>query len=153
MKRLLTITVVASGVLLLATIGGAIVLDRFFTTEVQFITPKASEVVQMERLLWQPGDPVADIHGIATDSRTRVVLVDHSKLIRPAEDPGLLLLKVDKQAGDNPLQIKTVWFVTHRVLLGLGIVFVASLLLLLKVSHSHRRRKPGAVDAPGIQTG
>jgi hypothetical protein len=114
-----SIAAVAAAVLALL---GAAIADRLFATEVLFISPKPDEVVQLDRALWQPGQPVAPIYGLPAEHPSRVVGVDSSALIRPVEDPSLLLLRVDRQRGDRPLQTKTVWFVASRIAAGLTLV-------------------------------
>ena len=37
-------------------------------------------------------------------------------------------MPVDKQAGENPLQAKTVWFIAHRAAIGFGIFAITALL-------------------------
>jgi hypothetical protein len=98
------------------------------TTEVQFIVPAAPEAVALERELWEPGEPVADIYGTPVGAPVRVVLPAEEKLLRPAENEKLLLMKVDKQKGENPLQVKTVWFVAIRLAIGLGLFTVLTLI-------------------------
>jgi hypothetical protein len=78
----------------------------------------------MEKVLWVKGDPVADIYGIPSNQKTRIVLVDKARLIHPVEDPTLVLLPVDKNMGENPLQIKTVWFVTRYVSFALASISI-----------------------------
>jgi len=111
------------GALTLAALvlGGYLALDRLAATEVLYIAPKPDDVVRVERGLWEPGQPVAEIYGTPASSTVRVVRPDPERLLRPAEDSSLLLLKVDRQRGDSPLQVKTVWFLAARLALGLGL--------------------------------
>ncbi len=88
------------------------------------IAPHNSETVEINRSLHLPGDGVAEIYGNPMSKPVRVIFPDADRLIRPEEDPGLLLLEVDKQKGENPLQARTLWFfgkfaVPALVLLGL----------------------------------
>lgn len=78
--------------------------------EVIPVSPHAPEVVEVQRATWTPGEPVAPIYGVPNE-RTWVVMPDRSRIIRPAEDPSLVLMMVDKQRGENPLRAETVWFV------------------------------------------
>lgn len=105
---------------LVLVLAGAWILVSGYSEEVLIIAPKADEIVELEKELWLPGDPVADIYGTPMDQPTLVVMPDQTKLIYPSEDDSLVLLKVDKQAGDNPLQAKTVWFVTRWAALALS---------------------------------
>jgi len=119
MKKLLKFSAVSSLVLLALVLGSALFVDQALSTEVQFITPNEPEVVELEKMMWVPGDPVAQIYGVPTDRPSKVVFADKSKLIVPEEDDELLLLPVDKQAGENPLQTKTVWFIAQWAALAL----------------------------------
>ena len=97
-------------------------------------------MVKVEKTLWQPGDPVASIYGIPSNQTARVVFASRDKLVLPPENPKLLLMKVDKQKGDNPLQIKTVWFVSQRLMIGLGIAGALAFLLRYLLGLRSRRK-------------
>jgi hypothetical protein len=77
--------------------------------EVVPVSPHAAEVVEVQRAMWTPGEPVAPIYGVPQE-RTWLVFPDRSRIVTPAEDPSLVLMRVDKQRGENPLRIQTVWF-------------------------------------------
>ena len=103
----------------------ALILDRAFGRDVVMIVPHAPEVVDINRLTYEAGEPVAEIYGLPGGERYRVILPDKARIIIPEEDPKLTLLKVAPQAGDHPLQAKTVWFVATRgapVLIILGVI-------------------------------
>ena len=106
-------------VLIGPTLGGAWLLDAQLGRDLRIITPAAPEVVMLNRELWERGESVAEIYGIPQEELIRVLFIDERKLITPQEDPSLALLAVDKQAGENPLQIKTLWFVAQRGSIGL----------------------------------
>jgi hypothetical protein len=91
----------------------AIILDRGLGKNVILIAPHDSSIVELNRELYSQGDPIAEIYG-NTLSRKPIRVVHFSKksLIHPVEDPKLKLLPVDKQKGENPLQVKTIWFLT-----------------------------------------
>ncbi len=108
-------------VLLLLSFGGAMgiwssayVLDNYFSQDVLPVTPHSLEAVEFNHGMWMEGDPVAEVYGIPGDEKIRVVLPDESKLLNPKEDPNLTLMLIDKQHGDNPLQVKTMWFIAKR---------------------------------------
>lgn len=126
--KALTVVGVLAALLVGATLVAAKVIDDHYATEVLLITPKDADVVAFEKELWEAGDPVAEIYGVPTDAPKELVFVDEAALIRPTEDPSLVLMPVDKQAGENPLQLKTVWFVAHRAAIGFGVLAVAALL-------------------------
>ncbi len=126
--KILIITGVLAALLVGVTLLAAKIIDDEYSTEVLLITPKAADVVAFEKELWEAGDPVAEIYGVPTDKPIELAFVDETKLIRPEEDPSLVLMPVDKQAGENPLQLKTVWFIAHRAAIGLGVFSLAALL-------------------------
>ena len=136
--KVLIIAGVVAALLVGAALITAKVIDDQYATEVLLITPKDADVVEFEKELWEEGDPVADIYGVPTDSKIKLAFADEAKLIHPEEDPSLVLMPVDKQAGENPLQVKTVWFVAHRAALGFGAFSIASLFAGFFLS---RRRK------------
>ena len=126
--RVLTIAGILAALMVGATLLGAKIIDDRYATEVLMIIPKDADVVAFEKELWEEGDPVAEIYGVPTDQTVKLVFADKDKLIRPIEDPSLVLMPVDKQAGENPLQAKTVWFIAHRAAVGFGAFAVAALL-------------------------
>ncbi len=126
--KVLIIAGVVAAFLVGAILVAATVIDDHYATEVLLITPGDAEVVAFEKELWEEGDPVADIYGVPTDRPIKLAFVDEDKLIRPEEDPSLVLMPVDKQAGENPLQIKTVWFIANRAAVVFGVFSLAALL-------------------------
>ena len=130
----------------LLAVTSAWALDRFFGTNVTLLAPNASDVIELNRELWSPGDPVADIYGISSH-KVRVVFADDSRIIHPKEDASLALYTVDKQAGENPLQAKTLWFFAkYLVIAGLA---AALLLRLLHFLLMRRARTQPHVPAVG----
>ena len=146
MRRWAKYAAIGASVSALLALGTAAIAD-LLATEVLFISPKAPDVVSVERALWEPGNSVPDIYGTPANQPSRVIGFDESKLVRPKEDRSLLLLKVDKQRGDNPLQVKTVWFVALRVVAGLALVALLSL-----ASHLWLGRKGRQVAYPSRST-
>jgi len=140
---LLRLAALGSGTLIVLALAGALVVDRLMSTEVLFIAPKPADVVQVEQALWEPGQSVAAIYGAPASTKTWVVLPDEGRLLRPEQDRTLVLMKVDKQRGENPLQTKTVWFLAARVAYGLG-AFGA--LALLGAWLLGRRRGPDGAE-------
>jgi hypothetical protein len=138
MRTFLKITLVLSVVLAAAAPSTACVLEEFFAREVLIITPHAPEQVALNRQLWVEGDPVPDVYGVPTNEPVRVLFPDPAKLVRPAESKtGLTLLAVDKQAGENPLQVRSVWFIAWRAATGFGL---SALLALGLLAWTGRRR-------------
>ncbi len=130
--------VVFAGGLALAVLSpsAAVVLDRGWGRDVILISPHSPDVISVNKASWTKGDPVVDIYGIRNGDTTRVLFANPSHVITPDEDAGLTLLKVDKQAGENPLQAQTVWFFAKWLVLG-GVV--ASALGLLAAFRLRRR--------------
>ena len=137
---------------LCVVVSVATVADRFLTTEVQFIVPAAAETVALERELWEPGHPVASLYGTPVGDPVGVVWPDPERLLRPVEDRNMVLMLVDKQKGENPLQIKTVCFVATRLAAVLGII---SALLSLAWWAAARRgpRPPDRTRPPAAARG
>ena len=126
--RILTIAGVVSALLVGVSLLSAKIIEDHCSTEVLMISPKDADVVAFEKELWEAGDPVADLYGIPTDTPVKLAFIDEDKLIRPDEDPSLALMPVDKQSGENPLQVKTVWFIAHRAAIGFGALSILALL-------------------------
>ena len=108
-------------------LGLAMIIDRGFGEEVRLISPHDASTVQVNRALHAPGDPVAEIYGNALSNPVRVIAPDADRIVRPDEDPATVLLTVDKQRGENPLQARTVWLFAKAAALGLGLLGVAAL--------------------------
>jgi hypothetical protein len=121
MKKWLRILAALAVLGLVVVAVSALAIDKFMTREVLFITPKSADVVEMEKALWMEGDPVADIYGVPAEQTAVVVMPDESKIFVPEEDRSLLLMSVDKQQGENPLQVKTIWFLTKWAAIGLAV--------------------------------
>lgn len=100
----------------------AVSMDLILGEDVLMIAPHDPSVVELNRELYVPGEPVAQLYGNPLSESTRVVAPPGDRLIHPAEEPALLLLTVDKLGGENPLQTQTVWFFAK---------FMAPALLLL----------------------
>lgn len=88
----------------------AVIADFALSTDVLLMVPHAPVTVELNRALFVPGDSVAELYGNPLDKPVRVVLPDSDRLIRPEEDSSLLLLPVNKESGENPLQVQTIWF-------------------------------------------
>jgi hypothetical protein len=121
--------------LVLGLVGGTLLLvvvaaaDRWLGRDVLMIVPHDPAAVEMNRSLFLPGDPVPAIYGNPMRERVRVIAPDPEHLIRPDEDPSLLLLRVDKGAGENPLQARTLWFLARYLVPLAWLVGLAGLVL------------------------
>ena len=115
--------------------GAALFVTANYSTKVLMITPNPREAVELDKMLWEEGDPVADIYGVPLDESKSILFADPSRIIYPVEDDSLVLYTVDKESGENPLQEKTVWFVTRWAVIGfglLGAVSISAALLLYR---------------------
>lgn len=106
-------------------------IDSSKGVDVQMIAPHAPEVAAMERLLADETTPAISLYGEPLGPPVRLILCKDTKVIEAPEQPGLRLLAVDKQEGDNPLQAKTVWFAARWAAIGSGAVGLLALGLLL----------------------
>lgn len=152
MKALLLVGWVAAFILAIATYPAAAIVART-AVEAYIIAAKDPAAVEVERAIFEPPkapkdskayrDAVMRIYGSQTDEATAVVFVPQERFLHPQELPTLTLLPVDKQKGQNPLQVKTVYFFASRSVAGFavaGIVFLGVWLFL-------RRKKPSASPA------
>jgi hypothetical protein len=114
------------GVLLLL---GAAAADRLLGQEVLMIVPHDASTVELNRALYLPGDPVADLYGNPMTEPVRVLMPAADRLLRPEENPSLLLLQVDKQLGENPLQSRTIWFFARYAVPGAFLVGILGLVV------------------------
>jgi len=113
----------------LFALGLAMIIDRGFGEDVRLISPHDASTVQVNRALYAPGDPVAEIYGNPLSKPVRVIAPDPDRLVRPDEDASAVLLAVDKQRGENPLQARTVWLFAKAGALGLALLGLAALAL------------------------
>ncbi len=113
------------------------VADRTWGAEVWLIAPHEPAAVALNRSLWSPGDPVADVYGSPMSAPTRVLLVPGQRVIHPAEQPTLALLPVTVAAGSRPLQVRTLWWAVRLLEAGCGAATVA----LFGLARLARRRE------------
>ncbi len=111
----------------LLVLGMAMTLDRGLGEEVRLISPHESSTVEVNRALYAPGDSVAEIYGNPLSRPVRVIAPDPERMMRPEEDRSLVLLAVNKQRGENPLQARTVWLFAKAGALGLALLGLAAL--------------------------
>ncbi len=128
MTRLLRAAGALSAALAVALPLAALGLDRLAGQRVQLVTAGDPATVRVNRSLYQPGDPVAEIYGTPAGQPLRVLFVG-DRVLAPPEDPALRLLLLDKQRGDNPLQARTLWYLCWRLSLVLGLAGLGSLAL------------------------
>ena len=125
MKRLLMMAGAGSLILAVLLVGSAWFVDSQLSRDVRFVVPHEPDVVEFQKALYLEGDPVPEIYGVPADNKSRVVMPDPQKIIVPEEDETMTLMTVNKQKGENPLQVKTVWFGARWAVIVLGIVALA----------------------------
>ncbi len=59
-------------------------------------------------------DEVLRIYGVPTDDTTKVVFWPKEKFIHPKQLPSITILPVYKEQGENPWQVKTIYFLATR---------------------------------------
>jgi hypothetical protein len=124
-------------------------------TEAYMIAGKDPGTFQMNEELFDPPkgaskeskeyrDEVLRIYGVPTDETTKVVFWPADKFIHPKQLPGLTILPVYKEKGENPLQVKTVFFFASRSALGAAVVGI----VLALVSVVTRKKQSPAAPPP-----
>jgi len=97
-------------------------------TVILVATPNSPDVVEANRALWTPGEPVAPLYGTPVGEPMRILFADPTRIIVPKEDPSLTLYTVDKTKAENPLQERTMWFAVRMTLYASGALLAAALL-------------------------
>ena len=146
MKALRVAIGLALGLALLAPVS-AYFLDRAYGKTVLPVARSAPEAVRANKILFEEGDSVAEIYGVPGERKQRVIFVRKDQLLTPSEDANLRLLLIDKQKGDNPLQVKTLYFVAWRILATLSAVALIGIALLTLLSRRRNRRAPEGTDS------
>lgn len=114
-------------------------IDAKMSRDVILLTPAPPEIVELNRMMWSKGEPVAKIYGEPVDRPVRVVRPDPRDLIVPAEDPSMTLMNAGGER--HPLQVQSVWYVAKLGAMG-ALVFglvIGGAAWVLK-----RRRQPSA---------
>jgi hypothetical protein len=121
-------------------------------TDAYLIAAKSPEMVQANQALADPRDPkesdaayhkkVMEIYGNPVDYKTPVVFVPANKFVHPKEAPELVLLPVDKEKGENPLQVKSLYFFAKYVAMGSGVAFGVLMVLFLVLGKSPKKPAP-----------
>ena len=137
MRRILLFAGVAATVGLVGVLVVAATLAHSYSTDVLIITPAASEAIALNKMLWEEGDDVAEIYGVPSGEVQSIIFAQAARIIRPVEDPSLVLYRVTKEEGENPLQEKTVWYFARLASLVLGVVGGISF-----VGYAVLRRRP-----------
>ena len=123
-------------------------------TDVYLIAAKSPQMVQANQALFDARDPkesdaayhkrVMEIYGNPIDHTDAVVFVAKEKLVHPVEAPTLTLLPVDKEKGENPLQVKTLYYFAKYVMMGSGAAFAVFLVVFFLLKKP--RAEPAAAS-------
>jgi hypothetical protein len=120
--------------------------------EAYLIAAKDPKAVEVEKAIFEPPkgaakdskeyrDAVMRIYGSQTDEPTKVVFVSAEKFVHPEELPSLTLLPVNKEKGENPLQVKTVFFFAQKSVIAGALAGVVLLIVWILLG---RKKKPAA---------
>jgi len=120
-------------------------------TEAYLISGKDPVAIEVEKELFEAPkgaskdskeyrEAVLRIYGVPVDEPTKVVFWPAEKFIHPAQLPSLTVLPVYKDKGDNPLQVKTLYFFAGRMAVAAGVAGIVMLFAWLLV----RKRPPPA---------
>jgi hypothetical protein len=60
---------------------------------------------------------VMELYGFPSEEPNRLVFVSRDRFFHPEEMPSLTMLPVNKQKGENPLQVKTLYFFARYMVL------------------------------------
>jgi hypothetical protein len=115
-------------------------LDRSFGREVQLVAPYSRATVEVNRALWVPGEPVAELYGSPMSQRVRVLVTDERRVFAPREDPTLPILFVG-EGLPHPLQAQSVRLAARYAAMAAMVVGSAAVALLLL---SAMRLRPAA---------
>jgi hypothetical protein len=107
--------------------------------EVLLIAPHDPSVVTLNRSLWSPGEPVAELYGSPMSEPTKVLLRGDQGVLHPDEDPSLSLLPVSS-GGERPVQVRTLWWAVRLAVAVLGAATAALLGLSLFARRAVSRR-------------
>jgi hypothetical protein len=129
LKRLRTLLVWLGFGGALTALVAALLVVGLLGRDVLLIAPFDPSTVELNRALHAPGDSVAELYGNPLGTPVRVIAPNRARIVRPAEDPSLVLLKVDKQRGENPLQARTIWFFSKFAIPALVLVGVIGVIL------------------------
>ncbi|MDX2177764.1 MAG: hypothetical protein SF028_14980 [Candidatus Sumerlaeia bacterium] len=102
-------------------------------------------IVELNKSLYSPGDPVPAIYGQPVPEPVRVLFLPEERFIRPSEDPSLLLLPVKHGETGYALQDKTFLLFANAASLGLA----GAGLLALLIPRRRRAPNPSKAESDG----
>ena len=112
-----------------ASVAVALLTVGLLGQNVVMIAPFDESTVELNRALYSPGEQVAELYGNPLGTPVRVIAPRRQTIIRPAEEPSLVLMRVNKQRGENPLQAQTIWFFGRLVVPSLIVLGIVGLIL------------------------
>jgi len=127
-NRIAKVALVLGALGLVGAPAAAAALSAALGRTVILVSPHSPEVVAANKATWSKGEPVPEIYGIPGREPQRVLFAEPARLIVPEEDPSLTLYAVDKQKGENPLQVQTAWFAVKIAMAVSGILLIAGAL-------------------------
>lgn len=139
-----------SAVLLPLLAAGAI--DVAFGVEVTVLAKvrSAEERAAWKASGWDARDGVAELYGIVEPPPgLRVIVWDRDRILRPAEDPALALLVVDRAAGEGVLPAQALWWRAALCALGVALLLVVGRLGLSRIAARSRAGTPRGADPGG----
>lgn len=124
--------------------------------EVVFVTPFEEKQVRINRGMFKLDPPernspdwgkkVIGIYGLPNDQPDVVVFVPESRITRPAEDPSISFMLVDKDKGENPWQLKSFRFAAKW-----GTIAAAAAAVVLHILwHLLRKKRPSPAPLPPL---
>ena len=162
LMRLLKIGWIAAFAVAVASYPLAALLSSS-STEVLLVAPHSPEGVTLNRDLWELDHPgpatgeeateVIRLYGNSGNDPVEVVFVDEHRFLHPEELPSLTLLPVDKQKGENPLQVQTLYFFAQIFLIGGSTAGVVLLALSFWLRRKGRTIQGIIEETPGVSRG
>ena len=128
MSKALTVLGILALVFAVLAYPAALVIGAT-ATEAYMIAGKDPGMIAVEQELFEPPknaskdskeyrDAVLRIYGVPTDDTTKIVFWPKEKFLQPKQLPTITILPVYKEKGDDPIQLKTVYFLAVRALIG-----------------------------------
>lgn len=142
LSRLLRLATGASLVVALLALPVAGLLTSQAQT-VQYISAFDEGTVEVNRYIFEEDavggeGEIVSIYGTPSGEPEQVLFVSEERILHPRENPKLALLA--KLAGENPLQVQTVWFVGRAAALGAGLAGLVGVGLVLFLRRRQRLR-------------
>lgn len=153
MSKALTVLGILSLVFAALAYPAALVIGGT-ATEAYMIAGKDPSTIAVEEELFEPPksaakdskeyrDAVMRIYGVPTDETTKIVFWPKEKFLKPKQLPSITILPVYKEKGEDPIQLKMVFFIAVRALIGAAVTGA----ILLGLGAVLRKKKAPAPPA------